>query len=328
VAGEYHQGATLICSDCHTMHASLQHSYGGGSTGFPVSWEPSEFLLKGGFNETCLSCHNDTSGIPDVYGADSGAMVGDRAAGGLNDVAGAFEGYDSYMGHTLGSTDAAPGDTGSFVPEASHGLVCIDCHLQHGRATGTDVAGNAVSSPFRNFTVRGGVNVSYALGTNVAQRDIFIPSNDYSTANVQLNEPVATNSGIAQWCQGCHVNFHGDVGDPDSIGGSGTPPSDFIRHPAATANIGAVGGGHSALSTFTAHLYRVRVMSSTGNWGTQGVAWTGAPTDLTPTCVSCHKGHGNQRPFGLIYALGNSALGENGDGTQAKELCKQCHRQG
>jgi DmsE family decaheme c-type cytochrome len=43
------------------MHASLQHSYGGGTTGFPVSWEPSEFLLKGGFNETCLSCHDRSS---------------------------------------------------------------------------------------------------------------------------------------------------------------------------------------------------------------------------------------------------------------------------
>jgi hypothetical protein len=27
LAGDYHNGATLICSDCHNMHSSLSHSY-------------------------------------------------------------------------------------------------------------------------------------------------------------------------------------------------------------------------------------------------------------------------------------------------------------
>jgi hypothetical protein len=27
----YHNGETLVCSDCHTMHASMQHNYAGGT---------------------------------------------------------------------------------------------------------------------------------------------------------------------------------------------------------------------------------------------------------------------------------------------------------
>lgn len=328
VAGEYHFGATLICSDCHTMHASLQHSYNGGTTGFPVAYTPHEYLLKGDFNGTCLACHNGTAG-PDVLRANTSAYaVGDRAAGALNDTAGLVEGYDEWMGHTLGSTDTAPGTSGSFVPDSGHGLACIDCHLQHGRNTGTDVFGNTPVNPFRNFRALGGRNVSYSIGTNDLTRDVYMPTFGYAESNVRLNEPVVTNSGEADWCQKCHVNFHGAVGDANSIGGTGTPPAEFIRHPSATVNIGALGGGHSSLPTFRNRLYRVRVLSAGGDWGTQGTAWTAAPTSLTPTCTSCHKGHGSTRPFGLIYALGLNALGENGDGTQAKELCKQCHVQG
>jgi hypothetical protein len=149
----------------------------------------------------------------------------------------------------------------------------------------------------------------------------------YTMGDVNLNEPNTTDSGFAQWCRSCHTNFHGAVGGPE-IGGTGTPPEEFIRHPSSTANIGAIGGGHSSLTTFANNLYRSMVMSPTGNWGTQGAVFTSPPTDLTPTCLSCHKSHGNKRPFGLIYILGNAPLSEDGDGIAVRDLCKQCHRQG
>ena len=330
-AGEFHTGATLVCSQCHTMHASLQHSYGGSTSGYPRSWTPTEYLLKGGLNETCLACHDDAPFAPDVLAADSGPMLADRSAGGLNDIAGTIDGYQDWMGHTLGSTAVAPGDTGSFVPDATNGLTCMDCHHQHGYAGfgTTDVAGNPLSDNFRNLSAKGGMSISYAVTTNDTTKDVFeTMPRTYDAAAVNLNEPNAADSGFGEWCQQCHVNFHGDVGDPNSIGGSGSPPAHFVRHPNATVNIGALGGGHSSLGVFSNKLYRVRVMSPSGDWGTQGSVWAAAPADLTPTCLSCHKSHGNGNAFGLIYALGESALGEEGDGTAVKELCQQCHVQG
>jgi hypothetical protein len=45
--------------------------------------------------------------------------------------------------------------------------------------------------------------------------------------------------------------------------------------------------------------------------------------------MSCHKAHGNQNSFGLIYMSGTGTVTEEGDdGVQAKDLCKQCHVQG
>jgi hypothetical protein len=257
--------------------------------------------------------------------------LADRSAGALNDVTGVVDGYNNWMGHTLGSTNVAPGDTGSFAPDPTHGLVCVDCHHQHGYGGfgTTDVAGNPLTDIFRNLQALGGTGVSYAVGTNDLSKDVYETSGkNYEAMAVNLNEPNTTDSGYGKWCQQCHVNFHGDVGDPNSIGGEGSPPTKFVRHPNATVNIGDVGGGHSSLGVFNAKLYRVRVMSPSGAWGTQGQAWTGAPADLTPTCLSCHKAHGNKRAFGLIYALGASALGEDGDGTAARDLCGQCHVQG
>ena len=52
-------------------------------------------------------------------------------------------------------------------------------------------------------------------------------------------------------------------------------------------------------------------------------------TNYTPSCFSCHKAHGNQNAFGLIYMKGTGAVTEQGDdGTQLPDLCHQCHGMG
>jgi hypothetical protein len=350
-AGNWHQGNNLICSDCHTMHATVTHNGGGQwETG---TWTPSKYLLKGGVNETCLTCHDGNS-YPDVLAQDGGYGLSDRSAGALNantnvtgkDTAGS--GWEYTMGHTLGSTDTAPGEAGSFVPDATKGLGCVDCHQPHGYSgdgTGTpvvDVFGNDLSlgnGTYRNLIWdehRGGtgfVSVSYDLGGTLAARDttrdVWEETQSYEQEDVHLNEPVNTNSGFGTWCSDCHKNFHGAVGGPE-IGGNVTT-GEFIRHPQAGVDIGGIGGGHSSRSTFEAKLYRVRVMTNdtTVGWGPYGTAYT-APTDVTPTCLTCHKAHGNKRPFGLIFAngqTGGTPLGEDGDGSY-RTLCKQCHVQG
>jgi len=67
----------------------------------------------------------------------------------------------------------------------------------------------------------------------------------------------------------------------------------------------------------------VQVMSASG-------VWDPPAADNTPSCMSCHKSHGNQNAFGLIYMSGTGTVTEEGDvnGTQSKDLCKQCHVQG
>jgi hypothetical protein len=44
--------------------------------------------------------------------------------------------------------------------------------------------------------------------------------------------------------------------------------------------------------------------------------------------MSCHKSHGNQNAFGLIFMSGTGTITDNGDGGAYRDLCRQCHRQG
>ncbi len=89
--------------------------------------------------------------------------------------------------------------------------------------------------------------------------------------DIDFYEPVANESRYGAWCQGCHTDFHGNSADPDMHNAEG-----WIRHPAAEANIGGMGGhGYSSASDFGSHAYRPQVMSPTGDWGTQGDStWT------------------------------------------------------
>ncbi len=348
-AGDYHYGTTLICADCHVMHFSQQHGYNndGGGTYTPLGSGPNHGLLRDEVNKLCLNCHDGQAFAPDVYGNNTGTHV--RQAGALNKATDAGP-YYPQDGHTLFATSPPPGGTG-WTPDATEGLTCINCHAQHGNvgsgfalydSTGDGTLGTGMYRNLRTSPGNAGTTanpnryISYRVGTNSTLRDVFERATGpgvathYAVDNVDFNEPNATKSAYGAWCQGCHTDFHGtstdanmrDAAYPDAGHG-------WFRHPTADINIGQQPThGHSSLATFRGNLYRTQVMSPGGDWGTQGVAWAAATTDLTPSCFSCHKGHGNKNAFGLIYALGNGALGEEGDGTQAKNLCRECHVQG
>jgi hypothetical protein len=111
-----------------------------------------------------------------------------------------------------------------------------------------------------------------------------------------------------------------------------------LRHPTGDANIGqfAADDRHSSLDVFKSKAHRVKVMSPSGDWGSQGSTWPAAATNLTPTCITCHKAHGNQNPFGLIFLAGTGPITEEGDsngnsspnpGVRLRALCGQCHVQ-
>lgn len=337
MAGDYHRSSGLVCADCHTMHFSQQHGYGTGAVsdhpdGFtPLGGAgPHAYLLRNEINELCLTCHDGETFAPDVLGANTNTYV--RLAGALNEHTDAAAIQET--GHTLGSTDPAPGSNPSWsMPTV--GLECTNCHFPHGGVNYRNMAGNpgnysALGRTYVNVTYNAGVAPNYAgsfpqdLTKDVYQADGSLEqlSTHYAWANVQYNEPAATpalyaGSSYAFFCKGCHTDFHGTQGGTEVGGATGEA---WLRHPAANANIGALGGGHSSYSRYSGLTNHVKTMSASGVW---------PAADNTPSCFSCHKSHGNDNAFGLIYMSGTGAVTENGDdGTTVKEMCRQCHSQG
>src|SRR5271169_4292723 len=114
LAGEWHAGQNNLCTDCHTMHFSMAHNWDG-TTPVPTtpaangSWlgatGPNQYLLKLPPNQLCLACHDGQTFAPDVFEINTNPSPSQgRAAGALNDVAGAAP-YQTWKGHTLGSTN-------------------------------------------------------------------------------------------------------------------------------------------------------------------------------------------------------------------------------
>jgi hypothetical protein len=336
MAGDYHSGTELICSDCHVAHWSQQHGYSTTNTyvGDIGGAGPHDALLRDEVNDLCLSCHNNNSVGPDVFGANTGKYSGtNRSAGGLNAAAGHLAneaGYDDIDGHTLWSMAMPPGNTGSPTPYVARadGLECIDCHSQHGQ--------NATQ--FRNLQTStsatskfNGATVTYAITTNDGTKDVFekVGPKHYAETDIAYNEPSTTASAFGKWCQSCHFVFHGSGGATNMGGQSGgwltATPVDWKRHPTADVNIGHAGSSTrvSSLTQYNSHGNRVRVMDSQGLWD-----GTSADNTVTPSCMSCHKSHGNQNGFGLIFMNGTGTVTEEGDGGVYKDLCRQCHIQG
>lgn len=331
LAGHYHKGATLQCGECHVMHFSQQHGYnadgGGLFTPLGTTGGPYHYLLRNEINDLCLTCHNGQTFAPDVLEVNTGTMV--RQAGALNRAGTAP--YYTSTGHTLDTTDTAPG--GTWAPDATHGLTCVDCHGPHGRG------GPTVANPYRNLNpAAGGLSTfdppSYAYVTNDLTKDVFERAvTHFSVDDVDFNEPDQTKSAFGNWCNSCHNSFHGGPGSTNTGGPLG---EEFERHPTAGVDIGGVGGGHSSAAVFATatrtgpgpgpKINWVKVMTATENWKPDTTAEV---TDHTPSCMSCHKGHGNQNAFGLIQMnpLSGAVTEEGTAGGTYKHLCAQCHTQ-
>ncbi len=328
-AGEYHRGSSLSCYQCHTMHFSQSHAFGYSHETYPGylgAAGPYNGLLKGPVNDLCLSCHNGGDVI-DVYGVSEVNPTVNREAGALNRLGDGNE----NNGHTLDALSEAPGSVPAWSD--ANGLNCADCHNPHG-SIGRNINNypDSTKGQWRNLKTNPGNATLRFLNYDKTGETVYPnPARDihwsaasvhaadaYETDAVNFFEPSQTESRFGAWCQGCHTNFHGNSTDPNMANGDG-----WLRHPTADANIGG-----SRLTQFANHLYRPQVMSSTGDWGTQGTAWSNPPADLTPSCFTCHKGHGNGNAFGLMYMTGDAARSENGDGTRITATCSVCHTQG
>lgn len=358
MAGEYHSGQSLICYDCHTMHFSMQHGWAGGTIGSTPAaggdWlstsGPNQFLLKAPANELCQSCHSGQTYAPDVVEANTNASPANgRQAGALNNGG---AGYEAWKGHTLGTTATPPGYDPTLIGapatwyNAANGLECISCHAQHGPATSYRNLG-----PYALSGAATNARPTYVISAaNVTTQDVWINlasyvagSGDaatfnpyYSTANIAFNRndatvvSVKTSNKIGTFCAACHANFHGGPGDTN-IGASTAALDGFIRHPNAQVTIGDAGiqgyGGHSSLTRFNANTTKVKVASNNTDY-----------SNASPICLTCHKAHGNQNPFGLVFLNRNATSvdeqGGLGTGQTAstslglRNLCGQCHGQG
>jgi Doubled CXXCH motif (Paired_CXXCH_1) len=321
-AGDYHEGATLDCAECHVMHTfGNQQSTQGREMRKSALVGP---LLKKDVNELCLSCHDGSSKAPDVLGQNQGKYPGDvREAGYLNRLGVG----PSATGHTLGSTEFAPGSRPPWSAELENGpgvgLSCTNCHAAHG----SDHAyRNLRSDAGRNPAGRGLVTYNDGHTTNDLARDVYVRhSLRYDESDVDFNEPDGRDSAIGRFCAGCHDEFHGKPGDArmgGKLGASGRYGG-FARHPASGVDLSAGTGGSASLQLFNGHTGRVKVMSGLGRWDPAGA-------DATPTCISCHKAHGNGNAFGLIFRSGRGTPTEDGDsqGTSIEALCGQCHGTG
>lgn len=322
MAGDYHVGATLVCSDCHVMHGQQRHGYTeglapGAPSGFfnPIGTAaPYSRLLRNDTNNLCLGCHDGQPFAPDVFGIDANSTPnGGRMAGGLNADPlrkGNDAGFVETDGHTLFSKLTPPGQQvvagfGTWTPNSTDGLRCNDCHSVHGNANYRNMRSSTrTTNIFYNASVR------YAIGTNnTASADVYesLPA-EYDLANVNYNMPDPAKSYYGDWCKKCHTDFHGL---PTDVNMSGK------RHPTGgepmdTEMIDRWGGATN----------KVKVMSPLG-------VWDGSDPGTGPSCFTCHKSHGNQNNFGLVFMEGHGAtVTEEGDGGQMRDTCRQCHDQG
>jgi len=315
----FHNGADLVCSDCHIMHASMQHDYGyDDAYTYPLVFDsPSNHLLKApNALELCLNCHKDYTGIPDVIGSDiNGGVM--RAAGQLDEPS-----VPNEHGHNIAPE---PGDLclrchfgGDF---ATATVECIDCHAPHG--TGYYRNLQWASYPGGEPPIIAFVNPG-ATGLD-----------KYQASNLRYGSP-GSDPGMQTWREVTNIciDCHHTMADASANGGYYTNPDlDFHwnRHPNANTEWGAyrpISGlpGDPYYSADSANWFDGQgsefsvgrlpfLVVEAHDYATAGVV----AYDNEVFCLSCHSAHGSEYAFGMRWDPASS------DDPIRTAGCRQCH---
>lgn len=301
-APRYHNGETLRCADCHWLHASASADSLRLPAGSAALELGSALLRSTDPIDVCLSCHDGSTGAPDVVGSDANGLR-DRSAGFF-----APPGAVNPCGHDLGRGV----ETGvEALCARCHGgagtrpaVTCLDCHDPHGN-------GRA-----RNLRWAGAPDREAALG-------LFV---DPAATGLERYEASRVSYGtlgsdmlreISSTCDDCHHALAG-------ARGRGAEDGPHVRHPSYDSEHGAtnsIAQGNAAPAHWLAgtgsgfEIPRVRtvVVGATSYAAGKSVD----PARNGVFCLTCHRAHGSGTAFGLAWEIGPRGAAAPG--------CDQCH---
>jgi len=314
LAGDYHIGADLHCTDCHIMHAGKDGTYYG--TGGPSDPTGYANLLKASStNALCNSCHDGTdTTAPDIVASGTAGSPNDTLgiayASVYKNSAGYFQSdystVQSGKAHDLYAGAALTAVQGTWQSAAA-GMNCGDCHDPHGTANYRNLLLNPDAGDVDTINVRSGTEV-YLREAITIPATAAATATHYDTSAVGFDD---VNNAVS-WCLDCHTNITSNNKHPQNAAISGTGEGSHWT----SGTTGTPGFG-TALGDGTSGIPRVRFAQS----GTSYALTTTAADTNQVFCLSCHKAHGSKYDSTVIWPYYEGGV----DQTSA---CDQCHKKG